>query len=561
MSAKPTKKIVVVGGEWAILQRSLMPKYLELGLEVIHHHSWDKTGHMSSFPKGTDGVVILRTVIGHMSSDQTAAAARRAGIPVVVVDHAVSKAMPFLIQAGLVEDTSRPPVVTAKEVCAVALCYIESVRCSGRTPSYDEVVEYVEKELGTNGETSEIYSTKNYHKDLAVTATLLTEAPVKTPDKAKDQPAVVSLDDVRDAVRLLLGDRPMLAFSGTFCEHVATYVKNAPDAVLANGWEAEAEKTKAEVLLSWRSLDVPKLAAMKRSMMPELVLQSTTELLAGVGPDALRMYHVRTDVDLKLKSVFGSSIGGTVVADAIRTLFAKRGLGGIVSDAPADEQVAAAPEAPKSHLPPVHTPTPPRPSLADQFMDMAAVLEKASEFDRRASELEESATAMQRQISALSDELKDALDGFRGAAGNQVSQAIEEALGPHRVLLQSAQLFKDQFAQAKDALRGVEEHVGRLMRRIEGAEKTIGDSNVVATRALDSADQVNRLKGRVRELEDRPNDCVGKATHTALVERVQALEQFVQEHDTQENQGLTADEIRRIVAEELASKKIILTLG
>jgi len=512
------KQIAIVGGEWAILSRGLLPKYEQLGLHCAFHHSWDERVPPSSYPKEIDAVIVLKSVIGHSTSDQAEKAAKAAGLPVAVVDHALSRALPVLISTGILPDTSKSPPVTAADAISVAPASIKKVRTEGRTPAYNEVTDVIAEELGTNGDTGKLYTTKLYGRQLAETAHMLPPPPAPP---AQEEHLLVSNEDVVEAARLVLADKPYLAMgpADVFLVEAQILLLSSKERELQEGWQAVVEGVRNEFRASLRAMKVSAKTNWKATNLKAIANLAVDRMLV-VQPDVGKWGPKEIRVDLLdpwLRSVFGSSMDVNTTHRVIREVLEARSIKRVdVKVRQTMTQLVAEEAAPEPREPGV---------------DFSP---KIDEIVKRLGELEDLA------ISVTAESVVKQVMSLLPA---ELQKSVQEALVSSAAQMKIAEVFKEQVNGAREAANVAEQNVSRLMGTVSEIR-----------RALES-DQV--LRGRVRELEDHVQALkkqIGEVSteRDTMYDRLRAFE---------DRPALTEDRVRELVGEALKGKSVKLTLS
>ncbi len=427
--------VVVVGGEWSILQRGLGPKLEAMGLHVVHHHSWDERLPLTTFPKEAEGVIILKSVVGHVVSSETAKAAASKGLKVAIVDHKLSFAIPVLRTQGfLPKDSEIVPM--AEQIARSAREYIEEVRLNGRLPGYDEVVDQVSRGLEVDSrEVTRAYGRKQFAVDISAQRTpqvLVAPAP-----EASAQPAITA-DDVFEGLKMAIEEDPtILLRMPDVSTQLLTYIDPTGKLPVPAGFRGWVDAAYAKLREQWAALPS---RGVERTALSQLKTRLATHLAAEAAarPEEYRSaYAIKVYITKVLTSIFG----GALDAGLMQRLGA---------DALAAAKAAAPAAAPKG--------------LAEQLMDVAAFVEKAQTMAVHVEGLYEALSALDQRITSL---------------------ATETAVG-------------ELTAEVRKAVAEVQEQQKSFQARLEGISRSLGTVEAAQKADARLLQQVEELQGQLK---------------------------------------------------------------
>jgi len=493
--------VVVVGGEWAILQRGLGPKLEDLGLHIVHHHSWDERGPMTTFPRDAEGVIILKSVISHSVSIDTMKAASAKGLKVAVVDHKLSFALPVLKAQGFLSGNSIVPV--EEQVLKSAREYIEEVRSTdaGRAPGYDEVVEKVAEGLGIP-DVQAVYGRKQYGKDIAETTPVLVQVPAEPPpEPAPAAPPGPSKQDVVDTVAMYLDDEPIRATHAT--AEIASAVQSLVGTTLdisawvddgITGWKAKWRKVPAK--------------GPERVAFSELKQRFAEQLMTEAAKDPA----------LKTPSALARHTGDVLIAvfgSSVNTGFLQK----MAVDA-------------RAGTPPV--PAVPK-SMAEQLMDLAAFVEEAQQLKSRVDGVFDIFDSLETRVEELAGKQPD-LTEVRGWVQGQLAAAESarqtlvtrvESIGKQLGELLAAQRVESTLAKKVEALQTQIRHhaanVETLQKAVDAKNRKTQELIDGATRAAAASYAQEAEYQRALEQMQAASDVIVEGVRVALRDEVRAM--------------------------------------
>jgi hypothetical protein len=140
--------VLVIGGDEEFINTVFRAKLAPHGIRI--EWVWDRFSSPDyRVPKGCEGILIIKSAIGHGMADQAAAMARDAGVPWVRVEHRFSKALPLLRAVGMVEPKAKGKAEPSKaEKYAVVSDYLSQEIDKGRAPSRGEIRGVIKRAFG-----------------------------------------------------------------------------------------------------------------------------------------------------------------------------------------------------------------------------------------------------------------------------------------------------------------------------------------------------------------------------------------------------------------------------
>jgi len=147
-------KVVIVGGPSSIVN-TMGRHFSGLGVEVIAHladvaNAKGKARHVSKFPPGTEGAVIMVDTTSHSVAESAKSTAKKVGVPYVGIPRKWSKAAPILRSRGFLppvtDEGGKLPKPGEQE--DVALAYVCNERSRGRAPKFEEVQAILQRAYG-----------------------------------------------------------------------------------------------------------------------------------------------------------------------------------------------------------------------------------------------------------------------------------------------------------------------------------------------------------------------------------------------------------------------------
>lgn len=154
------QRVIVVGGAESLVKGNFGRKLQEHGISVDWHIPMGQPKVSHELPKGAQGMVIMQDMVGHRQSGVSQDLARRKNLPVVIVPRRWCHAEPLLRLHGFLPVDKKDVAI---EYQVEALDYTCLERRKGRTPSYDEVNNFLHQKF-----TSKIQlTTGEYHACLS----------------------------------------------------------------------------------------------------------------------------------------------------------------------------------------------------------------------------------------------------------------------------------------------------------------------------------------------------------------------------------------------------------